>query len=149
MPATADQPNRKNFQRMWLNFFGDAFENIESDVVISKVEDVKQLLDLLAKREAVITTVGTNLHKLCFRYQTNKVVAKAKNAPESFTFEESSYAARQFRYLVDQEGTMSFDLYIRATRDEVKALEAIKGRLKLQKDFVPFPEYRDKNGKIV
>lgn len=149
MPASADQPNRNKFQRIWLNFFGDAFENIESDVVISKVEDVKELPDLLAKSETVITSVGKTLHKLCFRYQTNKVVAKAKNAPESFALEESSHAARQFRYLVDQEGTMSFDLYIRARSDDVEMIGAIKDRLKLEKDIKPFPEYRDKNGKIV
>ncbi len=140
-------PSAENFQRVWFYFYGDAFQNLESDFMITPVNELHEIPDPLKAHESVVSLAGIGLHKLQLTYEPEKVVTKAKDDPDEF-LAESSLPAYLFRSLVDREGPMTLSLYFRANPIQVEALDALKERLRVEKDVRPFEEYRDKNGLI-
>ena len=75
-------------------------------------------------------------------------MTKAKYDSDAFHLVESSIPAGLFRGLVEPGESTSLSLYLRARPVQVVALHALKVRLREEKDFRPFEEYRDKNGLI-
>ena len=161
--ALGNNPMSEEFHRIWLNFYGDAFENFERDFVISQVMDVSELPSTLTKLESVVKAVGRNLYKIQLRYQPEKVVTKHKNdldwsdpaanrgADAVFRFElpASRNLAALFRSLVKGKDPMTLDVYTQLKPWAVESLHEIKNRLEQEKGVAPFNEYRDKNGNIV
>ena len=147
-PKLDGGPGSDKFQRMGLYFYGDAFRKFDSDFVITPVNNPEEISGLLSDRESVTDAMGKDLHKLCLTYQPDKVVTKAKDDPEEFAMPESSRPAGIFKSLVERKGPVTLILYFRARSAQIDALHALKGRLQDEQDFVPFKEYRDKNGNI-
>ena len=141
-------PNGDQYQRIWLYFYGDAFENVDNDFVITPVNELHEIPDPLKHDPSVLQLIGTGLHKLQLTYQPEKVVTKAKDDPDAFHLVESSIPAGLFRGLVERGEPTTLSLYFRARTVQVEALHALKVRLRDEKDFRPFEEYRDKNGEI-
>ena len=148
--ASGNNPGREQFQRMVFYFYGNAFRTLESDFEITFVTELGDLHEILADRVSVLKAIiGKNLYKLQLTYKPQKVVTKAKDAPDEFSTPESSHAARLFRYLVKCESLTTITLYFCATGEDIDALHDIRERLKYEKDVTPFNEYRDEKGKIV
>ncbi|KAK0514239.1 hypothetical protein JMJ35_002856 [Cladonia borealis] len=143
--ATEEQFQR----RIWFQFYGDAFENFESDFVITKVNGYKELPDVLTYHISVVCALGKDLHKLQWTYKPEKVVTKAKDDPYDFLIPESSYEAQLFRDLVEGETPKTLTLYFLADPATLHALNAIRDRLEYEMIVKPSVEYRNKNGKIV
>ena len=145
---TPDFPSGDQFQRFWLNFYGDAFVDVNNDFVITPVNELHEIADPLRDDTSVLQLTGAGLHKLQLTFQPKKVVTKAKDDPERFHLVESSIAAGLFRSLVERREATTLSLYFRARTVQVEALHALKVRLRDEKDFKPFKEYRDKNDEI-
>ena len=96
----------------------------------------------------MVELIGTELHKLQLTYQPKKVVTKAKDNPDKFHLVKGLFPAGLFRGLVERGEATTLSLYFRAKPAQVEALGALKERLRVEKDFRPFEEYRDKNGEI-
>ena len=96
----------------------------------------------------MVELIGTGLHKLQLTYQPENVVTKAKDKPDAFHLVKSSFPAGLFRGLVERGEATIPGLYFWAKPAQVEALGALKERLRVEKDFRPFEEYRDKNGGI-
>ena len=146
-PAPAS-PNGDQFRRIWLTFYGDAFEDVNNDFVITPVNELHEIPDCLRHDYSVLQLIGASLHKLQLTYQPEKVVTKAKDDPDTFHSVESSIPAGLFRGLKERGEVTTLSLYFRARPVQVEALYALKVRLRDEKDFRPFEEYRDKNGEI-
>ena len=151
--ASDSNPSGEPFQRLWLNFYGDAFETFESDFVIAKVNEYKELPDKLTDRESVINALETGLYKLQLTYKPGKVVTKAVDGPDAFSMPESSHSAQLFRSLVECEMPTTLTLYFDhdpAPGDLViDLMNKLRDRLQYEKDAEPSVEYRNKKGKIV
>ena len=145
---TSASPSGDQFQRMWLNFYGDAFEDVDKDFVITPVNELHEIADPLRNHLTVFQLVGTELHKLQLTYKPEKVVTKGKDNPDAFNLAASSFPAALFRGLVGRDEATTLSLYFRAKPAHVEALYTLKERLRNEKDFRPFEEYRDKNGQI-
>ena len=140
------------FQRIGLHFYGDAFETFEGDIVMTKVNELEELPELLMDRVSVLNAAETNLYKLQLTYKPEKVVTKAKDGPDTFSMPESSRPYELFRSLVECETPRILTLYFEPERegyDAVQAVNEIRDRLKYEKDVMPSVEYRNKYGKIV
>ena len=146
-PAPAS-PNGEQFRRIWLTFYGDAFEDVNKDFVITPVNELHEIADPLKHDTSVLQLAGTVLHKLQLTYQPEKVVTKAKDDPDTFHLVESSIPVGLFKGLKERGEATTLTLYFRASTAQVEALHALKVRLRDEKDFKPFNEYRDKNGEI-
>ena len=117
--------------------------------MITAVNEYEELPDILTDHEPVLFAVGKGLHKLQLTYKPEKVVTKGKDDPDDFLMAESSHAAELFKYLVEGETPKTLTIYFRAVPGDLWTLNAIRDRLKYEKDVKPFVEYCNKNGKIV
>ena len=140
------------FSRIGFHFYGDAFETFESDIVMTKVNGLEELPDLLMDHNSVLNAAETNLYKLQLTYKPEKVVTKAKDGPDTFSMPESSRPYQLFKSLIECETPTTLTLYFKPDReghDAVHAVNGIRARLKYEKDVMPSVEYRNKYGKIV
>lgn len=113
IPSTND-PSGDKSHFMGLNFYGDAFQNVDNDFVITPVYDFHTMPAPLKYHETAISLLGTNLYKLQLIYQPEKVVTKGKDDPLAFSPSSCSWPANAFRGLVRHGDPKTLNLYFRA-----------------------------------
>ena len=113
IPSTNDTSGGK-FQHMNFNFYGDAFQNIDKDFVITPVNDFHELPAPLKNHQTVIRLTEKSLHKLQSIYQPEKVMTKGKDDPFAIFPSSCSWPATAFRGLVRHGDPKALNLYFRA-----------------------------------
>ncbi|KAK4697257.1 hypothetical protein P7C71_g783, partial [Lecanoromycetidae sp. Uapishka_2] len=127
-------------QNISLNFYADAFNNIDEDFTVNMVDELPSFLadDDFAKQ----SMTRKKLSRFTLRYKPSRIVGEGVENTEQFSHPDSAADATNARHLLDQTSS-KVDVFVVVTG--VKWLKVLKDHMKTELNVIPLGQYYGRN----